>query len=213
MKRLLPTSIILLALFGVPLVARPSLLLHAKILGLMAIFAVLWLSQPTLSSEHQRRTATDRGSVWIILALSFPAIATGVVHWGYFQEAEQRSAWGLLPLLGLGLMLAGLGLRIAAIRQLGRQFTPTVQIVERHELITSGLYRRLRHPSYTGALACYLGAALWLGSWPGCLVAALCMGAAYAWRIRAEESALSEVFGADYQAYRRRTRGLLPGIW
>lgn len=110
-------------------------------------------------------------------------------------------------------MVGGLALRIKAIRTLDKFFTATVQIKDDHRLVTSGVYRFLRHPSYTGAYMCYLGTALWLGVWTGLAAAALFMGIAFYFRIAAEERALEGQFGKAYQQYASSTWRMAPWIW
>src|SRR5688572_16536310 len=78
--------------------------------------------------------------------------------------------------LGLGLMAAGLLFRLYAIRQLGQYFVPEVSIQPGQRVIDQGLYRYLRHPSYTGTFITILGYALALGNWLSLLVMVLLPG-------------------------------------
>ena len=73
-----------------------------------------------------------------------------------FPTAALPYAW-MFASAGVVLFVAGLLLRWWAIIVLGRFFTVDVSIAEGHELIESGPYRFIRHPSYTGALLAFLG--------------------------------------------------------
>jgi protein-S-isoprenylcysteine O-methyltransferase Ste14 len=80
----------------------------------------------------------------------------------------------------------------------------------RKELVTGGPYRFLRHPIYTGTIACFIGAALTLKSWPG-LIGTVCLFIpAAVYRGRAEDKALERKFGVKWQEYVRGTGSLLP---
>jgi len=128
-----------------------------------------------------------------------------------FARIEVEGHW--LYHLGLLFMLAGIAIRIVAIWTLRRFFTVHVTIHENHELIRSGLYRLVRHPSYTGALLAFLGLALTMGNGLSILVLVIPITMAFLRRIRVEEAALREKFGADYDAYRRETNALIPGVY
>jgi protein-S-isoprenylcysteine O-methyltransferase Ste14 len=110
-------------------------------------------------------------------------------------------------------MVAGAVFRLYAIRQLGRYFVPEVTIQPGQRVVDQGLYRYLRHPSYTGTFITILGYALALGNWLSLAVMLLVSGLVYGLRMRIEEAALVEAFGAEYQAYMRRTKRLIPFIF
>jgi protein-S-isoprenylcysteine O-methyltransferase Ste14 len=115
--------------------------------------------------------------------------------------------------LGLGLMIAGLALRWYAIRQLGRFFVPEVAIQPGQRVIDRGLYRFLRHPSYTGALVTIFGYGLALTNALSLGVMLLAFALLFGFRIRVEEAALLEAFGDEYRDYMRRTKRLIPFIF
>jgi len=112
---------------------------------------------------------------------------------------------------GACVAVAGLAFREWAVMRLGRFFARTVQVEQGHRLIKDGPYRRLRHPSYTGMLAIYIGLVLALGTWVGALLALVVMFAAVYRRIQIEEEVLLEAFGDEYRAYMRQTWRIIPG--
>jgi protein-S-isoprenylcysteine O-methyltransferase Ste14 len=113
---------------------------------------------------------------------------------------------------GLAIDAVGLCIAIWARRDLGRNWSGEISIKEEHELIQSGLYRWLRHPIYTGLLTMYLGTALATGEWLA-LVGLTIAVFAYWRKIRLEEANLDEAFGEEYEAYRRETWALVPGLF
>jgi protein-S-isoprenylcysteine O-methyltransferase Ste14 len=118
----------------------------------------------------------------------------------------------LIVAAGLAVETMGLFLAIWARRHLGQNWSGEISIKVDHELIRSGPYRLLRHPIYTGLLAMYAGTALVTGEWLA--IIGLAMAAFAYWRkIRLEEVNLNMAFGADYDAYRRETWALIPGLF
>ncbi|HVW68609.1 MAG TPA: isoprenylcysteine carboxylmethyltransferase family protein, partial [Steroidobacteraceae bacterium] len=103
-------------------------------------------------------------------------------------------------------------LRLWPVFVLGRRFSGLVAIQPQHELVTTGIYRFVRNPSYSGMLLGALGWALTFRSWLGVLITALLLIPLLA-RIRAEERLLAEHFGVEYASYRNRTWRLVPGIY
>jgi protein-S-isoprenylcysteine O-methyltransferase len=104
-------------------------------------------------------------------------------------------------------------LRNYSIKLLGRHFTATVQLQKDHTLITKGPYNIIRHPSYLGALLTFVGIAIFLNSTIGALFTIVVMMIAYTIRIKAEEKALTGLFGSAYTKYQNKTKKLIPYLW
>ncbi|CAN5846822.1 isoprenylcysteine carboxylmethyltransferase family protein [soil metagenome] len=119
----------------------------------------------------------------------------------------------LLGYLGCLCIAFGVTIRLVAVATLRKQFTLKVAIVEKHEIVETGIYRIIRHPAYLGHLASLLGIGLVLGNWVGLTAVVVLPLAGILYRIHVEESALLGYFGSAYQAYASRTKRLLPGIW
>ena len=115
--------------------------------------------------------------------------------------------------LGTAMMIIGIIARIIAVRSLGRMFTAEVTIRTNHTLKTDGLYRRVRHPSYTFSLMTFWGFALSLNNWASLLLVVLPVTAAFSYRVRIEERALLAHFGSAYEDYRSRTKKFIPFIY
>jgi protein-S-isoprenylcysteine O-methyltransferase len=115
--------------------------------------------------------------------------------------------------LGCALFGAGLALRWYSIIYLGRFFTVNVAIHSGHEIIDTGPYKRIRHPSYTGALLAFLGLALTLTNWVSLAVILVPILLAFSRRIAIEENALASALGSPYINYMRRTKRLAPFIY
>jgi protein-S-isoprenylcysteine O-methyltransferase len=138
---------------------------------------------------------------------------------GIYFAIALRFAGGVGPfaipvqIAGLSLLAAGIALRFAAIAQLGAFHTPDVAVQAGHRVVDTGLYRRVRHPSYLGATIALFGFGLGLASIPSAAAVVGCAAVGYAYRIHVEEHALVASLGEDYAAYRRRTYRLIPGVY
>lgn len=178
------------------------------------MFAILaiWATQPPVSKkETMDNRDRDKFSVLLIIAMSIISVAVAIIDWAYFMVPYIDNK--LLTGIGSIVIVAGIAFRVWAIRTLGKHFTPTVQLKQDHELITSGPYSIVRHPSYLGAMWAIVGTSVFLNSITGILVSFTCMFVAYYIRIATEEKALSELFGQKYRDYQANVKKLLPFIW
>lgn len=122
------------------------------------------------------------------------------------------SSW-LVRSVGLGVMLGGIALRRTAIRTLDRYFTYQLCLRPDHQIVRQGVYRLLRHPSYTGTLLEMTGL-LMIGR-NALALALFGVSAAllFAWRIHREEALLRSRFGDEYRDYMRRSWRLIPWLF
>ena len=114
---------------------------------------------------------------------------------------------------GLALMAAGIGLRAWSIVTLGRFFQYRIKVQPGHQVVTSGPYRYVRHPSYTGIAMVLAGIALASGDVWSLLAVTALGGAGLAVRIRAEERQPTQALGAEYERFAAGRKRLVPGVW
>ena len=120
---------------------------------------------------------------------------------------------GRVRLLAIVLLAPGLAIRWTAIVSLGRAFSANVAIHSTQEIYQRGLYRLVRHPSYSGLLLIFAGLGLQTRNWVSFAMLVLPPVAALLYRIHVEEAALVQAFPAQYPAYSRATKRLFPGIY
>lgn len=125
-------------------------------------------------------------------------------------------AWARLDLpewlrwVGAAMMIGTIPMVVWVMRSIGRNISETVLTKERHELVTTGPYRWVRHPLYSSGLTMLLGLALLTAN---VFIAALVL---VVWFmivtviIPREENALVDLFGLSYESYKSRTGRLLP---
>jgi protein-S-isoprenylcysteine O-methyltransferase Ste14 len=154
----------------------------------------------------------DRGSLLLLWGAIFGTItATNWVdHWVH-APMFPGTHWPRYA--ALGLMIAGLGIRWTAILSLGKAFSVNVAIRDKQTLYRSGLYRFVRHPSYTGLVVCLVAVAFAGRNWAGAALVLVPTTAALVYRMHVEEKALQGAFGDAYRAYSQTTKRLIPGIY
>ncbi|MBK7865118.1 MAG: isoprenylcysteine carboxylmethyltransferase family protein [Archangiaceae bacterium] len=206
MTRLLATVVPALVIVA-PVALRPERLWHPAPWLLLATLMAVAGSQPPPPRGLWRDATDRRSALWILLASAATNLAAVI-------DFTARARLSPPPLslqvaAGAALVAAGLGLRLWAIRALGRRFTALVRPPD-GELVERGPYARLRHPSYTAVLLGQAGVCLMMGSALGAAVGLLLLLPAYVYRVQLEEAVLLEALGQRYRDYRHHTLGLLP---
>jgi protein-S-isoprenylcysteine O-methyltransferase Ste14 len=114
---------------------------------------------------------------------------------------------------GVVVLLLGLWLFHRSHVDLGTNWSVTLEVRQEHRLITSGVYRWVRHPMYLALLIFSLGQALALPNWIAGPIYGVSMLILFALRVGPEERMMIEEFGDDYRKYQMTTKRLIPGIW
>ncbi|KAI4596541.1 hypothetical protein KJ359_005297 [Pestalotiopsis sp. 9143b] len=120
----------------------------------------------------------------------------------------------ILLLIGLIMVFIGQFVRATAMMQLGTNFNHIVQDKKKtgHELVTSGIYGVMRHPSYFGFFYWGIGTQIVLGN-PICFVAYLAvLWRFFSTRIKAEEAHMGRFFGENFIEYQKRVPTMIPFI-
>jgi protein-S-isoprenylcysteine O-methyltransferase Ste14 len=168
---------------------------------------------------------------WVYwLAAAATGTKTGRTRWGQFAGVRVALVFIVLLLvrtrvfrghmfttdpwlqgIGLALFLSGLALAIWARRYLGQNWGMPMSEKENPELVTTGPYRRIRHPIYAGIVLAMIGTAVAV-SWYW-LIVAVVIGAYFIYSAVIEERYMTGVLPDTYPAYQRSTRMLLPFIF
>jgi protein-S-isoprenylcysteine O-methyltransferase Ste14 len=181
---------------------------------LATIIRVLWtVAERAHAVRHKVNIdgQWDKSSlrIWMAADLMIPfGIIIGFTNIGHIQTGAR-----LLGLCGIALMLLGICVRWIAIHTLGKYFTRRVTILPDHSLVQTGLYKYLRHPSYSGFLIGDLGLALTFSNWLSFIIIFIPTFAAAFYRMYVEEKALEHAFGNEYIDYCRTTHRLIPKVY
>jgi len=199
-----------LAIFGwggfEPFFSHPALI--ALVVVLFALSGVAFFAGGNLSPGVREA----RSNRWVIAVFAIIGFLNAYLP----AYTDRKELWtfdgNTIRWLGVALFVTGGALRIWPVFVLGHRFSGLVAIQPVHTLVTSGIYRVIRHPSYLGLLINSLGWSLAFRSGVGVLLTGLLIPPLLA-RISAEETLLHSEFGDNYNAYRSRTWRLIPGIF
>ena len=192
---------------GIAAVLAQPALVAVVIVTLIAAVAALFVGgnlSPGIKEDRGNRWVLPVFTVIAVLAAALPPWADGAGVWlldGPFVR------W-----LGVLLYAVGIALRLWPVYVLGNRFSGLVAIQPGHRLVTTGIYRTIRNPSYLGLLAAQLGWAMAFNTWVGVLLAAALLPPLVA-RMHAEERLLRDQFGDEYAAYFDTTWRLLPFVY
>jgi protein-S-isoprenylcysteine O-methyltransferase Ste14 len=149
-----------------------------------------------------------------LLALAF--VAMFIVPLVYaltgFPSALDRPLIPAIAGLGIAALAAALWLFYRSHADLGRNWSISLEIRKDHRLITTGVYRLIRHPMYSSFFLLALAQILLLPNWFAGAVGLLAIGALYGLRVRQEEQMMLESFTGQYRHYMAHTKRLIPWI-
>ena len=173
---------------------------HPPLIALAVVTLALSIAALFAGGNVSSGVREDRGNRWVIAAFSIIGLLAGLLPaWcdriNFLTFGGDAIRW-----LGVTLYAAGGVLRLYPVFVLGNRFSGLVAIQAGHTLVTNGVYRVIRHPSYLGLITIMIGWGLAFRSWIGLLLAVLVIPVLVA-RIRAEEALLQEHFGAENDAY------------
>jgi protein-S-isoprenylcysteine O-methyltransferase Ste14 len=187
-------------------------------LGLLAEIAI---RSPHERRRRQSRVDVDRADgleqalvgllfVGIVLIPALHALTPWLDRANYrlSPRGERRAA-------GLGTALLALALLLfwRSHADLGRNWSPSLQLREEHELVTRGVYRRVRHPMYASQWLWSAAQALLLRNWIAGPAGAALFLPLYLLRVPREERMMLERFGETYRAYMKRTGRVVPRLF
>jgi protein-S-isoprenylcysteine O-methyltransferase Ste14 len=119
----------------------------------------------------------------------------------------------IVPPIGAVVMLFAIWLFWRSHADLGLNWSATLEIRKDHQLVTSGVYRRIRHPMYTSIFLFSAAQAMLLPNWLAGFSALVPFTLLYLIRTPREEQMMSNIFGDEYRTYMQRTGRLLPRLW
>jgi protein-S-isoprenylcysteine O-methyltransferase Ste14 len=115
----------------------------------------------------------------------------------YLPEIE----WSRTKIAGAVILGVSFPLFVVARLQLGRSFSVRAKA---RELVTTGLYSRIRNPIYLFGGLIVVGVSLFVSVW-GPLVVILVLAPLQIYRARKEEQVLARAFGEEYERYKKKT--------
>jgi protein-S-isoprenylcysteine O-methyltransferase Ste14 len=186
-------------------------------LGILAEIAI------RLPHERQRRrtrvavdqvSGTERALLGLLsVGMGFVPAVYALTSW--LDRADYRlspGAKGRIGGIGAAILASAVWLFWRSHADLGRNWSPSLQLREEHQLVTTGVYRSIRHPMYASQWLWSVAQPLllqnWIAGWAGLLL----FLPLYLLRVPHEEQMMLERFGEAYRAYMSRTGRVVPRV-
>jgi protein-S-isoprenylcysteine O-methyltransferase Ste14 len=181
---------------------------------LAAFVATLAIRAPHSIRNRRNLVVADRKGLVEMMLLSgmfatmmvFPLLqlATGVFDFANYT-LPRWATW-----VGIVLQVPYLWLFWRSHEDLGRNWSPGLEVRENHGLVTSGIYARIRHPMYAAIWLSALAQPLLIQNWIAGMLVVAAFGATWFIRIPNEEAMMRKQFGSAYDVYCLRTGRLFP---
>ena len=173
---------------------------HYPTMAVFAVFLGLEILMYVVSTVQRPKKISGNGWAWaasLIIAV-YPTLTPNLVRYPLHSSAA-------LVVVGTGLQYVACVVEIVALWKLNRSFS---QVPEANRLVTSGLYRYVRHPLYTAYFLGFGGFTL-LVNQPLLWLAFVVFAGLEVVRAKAEERVLLETF-PEYEGYMRHTGMFVP---
>lgn len=175
--------------------------LTTVVFSVWGVFWICWLVAAVGANQSVRTSRFRRPGLVVLVA---------VVLLRLFKTGALAVHSPILQVVGLILFASGLCLAVWARIYLGRNWGMPMTERAEPELVTSGPYRFVRHPIYSGLLLALLGTALATNLY--WLIALAFLGAYFTYSATVEERLMTTSFPGEYASYRAHTKMLIPFV-
>lgn len=183
-----------------------SMQIFGAIFGVVYITWVLLESRITFGTAREAESSSDRGTVRLYGVARLLTMAGALAFRPIWQESGPLMVFAFCALLG------GIGLRLVAIRRLGRFYSHQVRTLDEHRVVQDGPYRVVRHPAYTGMLLAHLGVVAFFCNAASLSAFVMLLLPSVVLRILVEEQAMMRTV-VGYSDYARDRKRLVPLVW
>jgi protein-S-isoprenylcysteine O-methyltransferase Ste14 len=182
-------------------------------------FGIAWFILRQQPGRHSRKTPVKfsaRGTREFVLlgaSLTGLGIVPAVYLAAHFPRFADYPFMPLLSYLGIAVDAACLWLFYRTHRDLGKNWSVSLDLRERHTLVTTGVYALVRHPMYSAFWLMALAQALLLPNWVAGPAGLVGFGVLFFGRVRREEEMMMSAFGEEYRTYMDRTARVIPWLY
>ena len=114
--------------------------------------------------------------------------------------------------IGIFLLAVSLAIFMKAHTDLAENWSRSLELYVSHRLITSGIYRHIRHPMYLSQLLWAAAQIILIENWIAGFSSIVLFWPFYFLRAVPEEKMMHEKFGKKYKEYKAATGGLIPKL-
>jgi protein-S-isoprenylcysteine O-methyltransferase Ste14 len=191
-----------------------------KTLYFLGVLAQVIIRIPHEQQRRRTRMAVERVDaseralvgllfVGIVFAPAVYASTSWLDRANYHLAPEaERNAGGV----GAALMTFAVWLYWRSHADLGRNWSPSLQLRRGHQLVTGGVYRYVRHPMYASEWLWGVAQTLLLQNWVAGWAGLALFTPLYVVRVSREERMMLDRFGEEYRAYINRTGRVVPRL-
>jgi protein-S-isoprenylcysteine O-methyltransferase Ste14 len=188
-----------------------------KLIWVLGIVAWYIIRYPFERRARRVRVVNDQRSLTDNIALGCALLGLAILPGIYVATNLPRSAnypanIGSVLLGAISFALALWTFRTSH-KILGRNWSLTLEIREKHKLVIDGPYALVRHPMYTSFLLMAVGQAFLLANWIVGLAGLMAFAAFFFLRVDKEERMMLDTFGETYRAYMERTKRIIPYLY
>jgi protein-S-isoprenylcysteine O-methyltransferase Ste14 len=180
--------------------------MHALRIAIAITWGVFWLYW-LVSAFGAKRSVASRREIPFRAATAVAVLVLVRV----FRGGSLTVHSPVLAAIGAAVFASGLAFAVWARIHLGRNWGMPMSQRAEPELVTSGPYRFVRHPIYSGLLLGLVGTALAIDLLG--LIVAVVLTAYFYYSASVEEKNLIATFPTAYPAYRAATKMLIPFVF
>ncbi|ACP25355.1 putative transmembrane protein [Sinorhizobium fredii NGR234] len=188
-----------------------------QIIWVLGIVGWYFIRRPYERRAKRVEVVSNRRSASETIGLAAALVGLGIVPGFYvvtgIPEAADYPASGWAVAIGTLVFAAAMWVFRRTHKELGRNWSITLEIRDRHELISGGPYALVRHPMYTSFMLMGVGQAFLLSNWVMGFAGLVGFAILFFLRVDKEERMMLETFGPQYRAYMERTKRIIPFLY
>ncbi|WP_406625931.1 protein-S-isoprenylcysteine O-methyltransferase [Acidovorax sp. SDU_ACID1] len=181
------------------------------LIGLACYLLVRAKFQRPISTQEKVEKRSSKGDKALVIlvvigqvALPLIFMTTSLLEWASYRSPP-LATW-----VGAIVFVTGLCLFWKSHADLGRNWSVSLDLYREHKLVTSGVYRVIRHPMYASFFAMAIAQGFLLSNWVAGWSALAATILLYIVRKPNEEALMIKGFGEEYRRYMLRSGGILP---
>lgn len=186
---------------------------------LQTIYGVSILASIIIRRPHEKRNRANKivndqktileKTLLFLVFLGMIILPMLYVFTGILNFADYTLPLGF-QLLGIVLIAFFIWLFYRSHKDLGKNWSVSLEIRDEHRLVSSGVYSKVRHPMYTAIWLWTIGQSLLLHNYIAGLSGMVTFGLMYVLRVGQEEKMMESAFGEEYLKYKAKTGRILP---
>ncbi|AFL52565.1 protein-S-isoprenylcysteine O-methyltransferase Ste14 [Sinorhizobium fredii] len=188
-----------------------------QIIWVLGIIAWYFIRRPYERRAKRVEVVSNRRSRSEMIGLAAALLGLGIVPGFYVVTGIPESAdypakaWSVA--IGAVVFAAAMWVFRRTHKELGRNWSITLEIRDRHELVSGGPYGLVRHPMYTSFMLMGVGQAFLVSNWVAGFAGLVGFAILFFLRVDDEERMMLETFGPQYRAYMERTKRIIPYLY